>query len=294
MAEPLVSARELVELQEGSTPPVVLDATAHLDPPTAAERFPVRSGAADWAAAHIPGSRHLDLVEAVSDPAASYHFSVAEPARLSAALAAAGVTAGRPVVCYDSADGLWAARLWWVLRDAGLAATVLDGGLAAWRAEGLPVETGDRAEHPTSAAPPVDGARRGWAGLAEVAALAAGDPSELLVCALPEGQFRGTSATRYPRSGHIPHSRNLPAGALRDPEGKHLSPARLRAITEPVVGPPGERPLTLYCGAGISAAGLALGLVAAGYSDIRIYDGSLEEWTTDPGRPLVGPEEPTA
>jgi thiosulfate/3-mercaptopyruvate sulfurtransferase len=101
-------------------------------------------------------------------------------------------------------------------------------------------------------------------------------------------QFRGVGTTRYPRAGHIPGSRNLPAGSLRDPDGGQLlDPAALRARAEPVLGAPGAHPTVLYCGAGISAAGLALGLVAAGYEDLRVYDGSLEEWTADPSRPVA-------
>jgi thiosulfate/3-mercaptopyruvate sulfurtransferase len=43
----------------------------------------------------------------------------------------------------------------------------------------------------------------------------------------------------------------------------------------------------VYCGGGISATLLALGLVRAGRDDVKIYDGSLEEWTADPARPVV-------
>jgi thiosulfate/3-mercaptopyruvate sulfurtransferase len=43
----------------------------------------------------------------------------------------------------------------------------------------------------------------------------------------------------------------------------------------------------LYCGGGISAAGAALALTLLGRQDITLYDGSLEEWSQDPSRPLV-------
>jgi Rhodanese-related sulfurtransferase len=269
---------------------VVLDATAQLGAPTPQERYPVASGRPLWEEEHLPGSRHADLLDELSDPAAPYHFSVAGEDRLGAALARLGVHDGTLVVCYDSGDGSWAARLWWLLRDLGVPAVVLDGGLSAWRAAGQPVTD-------SPAAPPPDGPpvrirtdRRGWASLDDVVAIVEGRRPGALVCALGEGQFTGAEPTRYPRQGHIPGSRNLPFGGLRAQDGTLRPRAELRAAAEEVVGAPGATPLTLYCGMGVSAAGLALGLVAAGYEDLRIYDGSLEEWTADPERALeTGP-----
>ncbi len=52
-------------------------------------------------------------------------------------MAALGVDDSTWVVAYDTVGGMYAARLWWMLRWAGHAgASVLDGGLAAWQAEG--------------------------------------------------------------------------------------------------------------------------------------------------------------
>ena len=48
----------------------------------------------------------------------------------------------------------------------------------------------------------------------------------------------------------------------------------------------GSAEVLLYCGGGISAAGSALTLAAIGHNAVRIYDGSLEEWSADPQREL--------
>ncbi|GEL26166.1 sulfurtransferase [Pseudonocardia sulfidoxydans NBRC 16205] len=265
---------------------VVLDATARLGPPTPQRRYPLDSGAPLWEAAHIPGSRHVDLVDALSDPGAGFHLSVAAAPRMAAALAAVGVRAGARVVCYDSADGSWAARLWWILRGVDVPASVLDGGLAAWRAAGFDVVSGPAEPVADPPAPLVlPGAAHGWATIDDVRTVVDGGPGTL-VCALGEGQFTGAEPTRYPRPGHIPTSVNLPAHHVRDAAGRLADPDVVRAAAEPVLGPPGPQPITLYCGMGVSAAGLALSLAGAGYTGLRIYDGSLEEWTADPDRPL--------
>jgi len=47
-----------------------------------------------------------------------------------------------------------------------------------------------------------------------------------------------------------------------------------------------DSPVVLYCGGGISAAGAALALTLLGRTDVSVYDGSLEEWSKDPARPL--------
>ena len=55
-------------------------------------------------------------------------------------------------------------------------------------------------------------------------------------------------------------------------------------------GSPGQRAIT-YCGGGIAAAASAFAMVRAGYADVAIYPGSLEEWTKDPALPMVtGPD----
>ncbi|OAA25374.1 thiosulfate/3-mercaptopyruvate sulfurtransferase [Frankia sp. EI5c] len=266
---------------------VILDATLFLGDRTETELFPVRPGLPAWRRARIPGSRHVALESDLSDPAASYHFSVADDARLAAALTAAGVTDGARIVCYDAAGGMWAARLWWTLRDLGLPVAVLIGGFEAWTAAGAPVATGDpgRPEEPAgsagSAGPPprLRPGRSGWVGRAEVIEIMHGERPGTLVCALGADQFAGRGPTRYDRPGHIPGSRNVPAG----------SPAEL---AEAVLGPDRDQPLVLYCGAGISASALALDLVTAGYRDLRIYDGSLEDWTSSPELPLATGDAP--
>ncbi|MFF3335614.1 sulfurtransferase [Streptomyces sp. NPDC002888] len=109
-----------------------------------------------------------------------------------------------------------------------------------------------------------------------------------MVCALPTGGYDGTAPTRYTRRGHIPGSRSLPGRDLLNPEGRVLPRAELATRVHPVLGgaAPTDSPVVLYCGGGISAAGTAPTLTLLGREDVSVYDGSLEEWSKDPGRPL--------
>jgi thiosulfate/3-mercaptopyruvate sulfurtransferase len=254
---------------------VVLDATALLPSPRHDGDHRSASGRAGWAERHVPGSRHADLTGDLSDPGAPYHFAVPAPDALATALAGLGVGEGAEVVVYDTGGGIWAARVWWMLRAISVPAAVLDGGLAAWEAAGRPVATGDGVPEP-AAVPVTPVPRPGlWSGIEEVAAISRGERPGVLVCALPSGGFAGSVPTRYSRRGHIPGSVSLPGRGLPAAELEE----KVRELDD-------ASPVVLYCGGGISAAGAALALTLLGREDVSVYDGSLEEWSKDPSRPL--------
>jgi thiosulfate/3-mercaptopyruvate sulfurtransferase len=284
-------------------PLVVLDATVVLPPPGHDGDYRPRSGGASFAAGHIPTARHADLLGDFADHGAGYHFARPSPQKLAAALARLGAADGCPVVVYDAADSIWAARLWWMLQWIGVPTAVLDGGWAGWLAIGGPVESGPEAASGGPVEPghgaPADGAggqqpdraavtpreRPGmWADRDDVAEIMRGSRPGHLVCALSAEQFAGTTPTRYARRGHIPSSLSLPARTLLSPDGRMRPPAEL---AQAVAGIPDDgSPVTVYCGGGISAALLAHALRLVGREQVAIYDGSLEEWSADPALPL--------
>ncbi|WP_430333088.1 sulfurtransferase [Rhodococcus sp. ACT016] len=284
--QPLIQAEALAR-ELGRESLVVLDVTVDLAPARFDGDYRPESGAAPWRAAHVPGSRHVDLLTSFSDPATGLHFSRPAVDRLADDIAALGISAGADIVLYDRGSMTWASRFWWLLRSVGIGARVLDGGLTRWQALGLPVESGDDAPAPAVGDRlPVRGYRPMWVDRDEVLAISEGRAPGTLVCALAPAQFTGAEKTRYSRRGHIPGSRNLSAKSLLDDTGRLRGIADVRAAaSDALAGSPA--PVVLYCGGGISACLTALGLVLAGYDDIKIYDGSLEEWTADASLPLV-------
>ncbi|WBO21556.1 sulfurtransferase [Sphingomonas abietis] len=286
---PLVSAAWLAAHLGTVT---VLDATVELPAPRFDGDYRVASGAAGWEAAHIPGARHADLVDALSIPHPLTSFRHPEADGLRASLADLGVTADRPTVVYDRSDGFWAARLWWMARAAGVPVMVLDGGWQAWQAIGAPVESGAAgvpARWPSSPPPAARSWPEAWVEREEVERIVAGASSDHLVCALSEAVFAGRQPTRYARRGAIPGSRNLPARDLKTPDGRLASPDTLDALFSARLGAEAGRRerLILYCGGGISAAYLALGLVVAGRDNVALYDNSLQEWSAVTHLPLI-------
>ncbi|OYD70919.1 sulfurtransferase [Rhodococcus sp. OK302] len=265
---------------------VVLDASVHFPPARFDGDYRPESGYAGWVEGHIPGARHVDLMTTFSDRDASLHFTRPSADQLSDDLAALGVQPDSTIVIYDQGSMTWASRFWWVLRNAGIDARVLDGGLAEWTRIGLPVASGGEAA-PARADVSWSVVDLGlWVDQDLVVAVSAGSQPGTLVCALSPEQYEGTEKTRYSRRGHIPASVNLSAKSLLDDDGRMLPIAEVSASAGSVLRGQSE-PVVIYCGGGVSACLAGLGLVMSGYGDIKIYDGSLEEWTANPTLPMV-------
>lgn len=251
------------------------------------EALPGKDGSAEHAAfraGHLPGAHAVDLLRELSDPAGAFPYTRPASVQWQQTLTRLGLTASTQVAVYDRSNGIWAARLWWLLHAFGhRQAAVVDGGLMAWCAADRPLEQGLGQPLPGHAvAQPQAGY---FADLPTVRATSNGEHAAQLLNVLRPPVFRGEEQ-RYQRAGHIPGSLNLPYGELLDPlTGGFKSPGVLREILGPVLDDP--RPIITYCGAGITAAGTALALTFLGRHDVSIYDGSLNEWSADPTLPLL-------
>ncbi len=289
MASPFISVSDLADELAGPTPPAVLDASLVLHAATFDGDYRRDSGGPRWLEAHIPGSQHVDVATQFSDVDAPLHYTHPEPQAIADELARLGIPSGQHVVVYDSTGTLWAARLWYLLTWIGVTARVLDGGFAAWKAAGQPVESGETPRPVAVPSWPAEAARRAWVSKQELAERAA-DDERPLVCGLPAGSFTGADPTRYTRRGHIPGSVNVSSRDLFTADGHVKSRVELILAYDAagVDVAEGSTPeVLLYCGGGISAAANALTLAAIGTTAVRIYDGSLEEWSADPALPMA-------
>ena len=261
----------------------LFDATVHLRPASPGP-YTVESGRADYEASHIPGAAFLDIARDLSDVSAPLPFTLPDVATLSRGFGAAGIAPGTRVVAYSSTSPMWATRLWWMLRGAGFdAVAVLDGGLAKWRAEGRPVDTGARAYQAAGPLPlaPRPGA---WADRDDVLA-AIGDGGTCTINALSPSTHAGEGAINYGRKGHIKGSRNVPYAALLAEDGTFRPEAELKPLFE-AVGALSRPKVICYCGGGISATMDALALTRLGHPSVAVYDGSMSEWSRDPALPM--------
>jgi len=194
-----------------------------------------------------------------------------------------GISDSTQVVAYDAHGGMFAARLWWLLRWIGHpAVAVLDGGLAAWQAAGEPLVT------PT--APRARGAITERPSLTRtvsvddvVANLA--KQNHTVVDARAADRYRGENETIDPVGGHIPGARNRFFKDNLAADGRFKDAALLKAELAPVVGTAAHA--IMQCGSGVTACHNLLAMEVAGLPGAALYPGSWSEWCADPARPVA-------
>jgi thiosulfate/3-mercaptopyruvate sulfurtransferase len=232
-----------------------------------------------WREGHIPGAAYLDVDrDLAAAPGAAGRHPLPDAAAFEAAARRAGIRDDSLVVAYDEAAEGGAARLWWLLRHFGHEeATVLDGGLRAWRDEGGDLRAGDEETDggDFSARPP--GADTATAEELAARIAEAGSRRAVLLDARAPERYRGEVEPIDPVAGHIPGARNLPFAELA-PGGRFLPPPELRARFE-AAGVRSGGDAVAYCGSGVTAAVLVLAAEAAGVDPVRLYPGSWSEWT---------------
>ena len=205
-----------------------------------------------------------------------------------------GIDGQVQVVAYDQGSGAHAARLWWLLRWLGHAkVAVLDGGLAAWQEEKLPLDTTPIAAQPERTARRFE-PRPGEdmvVGTSELEELVASRQIEcadvVLVDARAADRFAGRNETIDPVAGHVPGARNHPFTDNLDSAGRFLDRGTLRErFAKTLEGVPPDAAICM-CGSGVTACHNLLAMEVAGLKGARLYAGSWSEWIRDPKRPVA-------
>jgi thiosulfate/3-mercaptopyruvate sulfurtransferase len=274
---PLIAAETLAELLD--EPGLrIFDCRFDLADPAAGE--------GEYRQAHLPGARHLRLDRDLSGPVtpATGRHPLPAPAEFEARLRDWGTGAGSIVVAYDAANGMYAARLWWMLRWLGHdRALVLDGGYARWRALGLPV-TLEEPGHPPGDF--VAHLRPDLAVDAAAVLAVAADPGSRVLDARAPERFRGELEPIDAVAGHVPGAVNHPLTESLAADGRLRSPAELRGAFEASLGVVPPTNVVAMCGSGVTACHLLLAMEQAGLAGARLYAGSWSEWIRDPRRPV--------
>jgi thiosulfate/3-mercaptopyruvate sulfurtransferase len=285
----LISARELSELQTRSQyRTVVVDCRHDLTQSDA--------GRDAYKAGHLPGAlfAHLDYdlsgAKLTADGRFKGRHPLPERAVWLATLRNWGIDDDTQVVAYDAHGGMFAARLWWMLRWAGhAAAAVLDGGVAAWRQQGYALTD-------VVDAPPAAGAIADRPALVKtvdadellldiVSHPLAGARKNAIVDARAPDRFQGENETLDAVGGHIPGAGNRFFKDNLQPDGRFKPAAALRAEWDQAIHTPQQ--IVMQCGSGVTACHNLLALEIAGRPGAALYPGSWSEWCADPARPVA-------
>ena len=244
-----------------------------------------RSGRAAYDAGHLPGAVFVDLdrwLAAHAGPGAGRH-PLPEPEVFAEGMAALGIGDGDPVVAYDDAGGVIAARLVWMLRVTGHDAALLDGGTAAW--------DGPLEQAVPERAPAVFTARP-WPAERLAAVDDALDPAAVVLDARDPERYRGDREPVDPRAGHVPGAVNVPCRANLDADGRFLPVEQLRAPFA-AAGVTADSDVVSYCGSGVTACHNLLALELAGLPQGRLYPGSWSQYSADQDRPVAVGDRPS-
>lgn len=244
-------------------------------------------GQAHYLAGHLPGAVYVDLHHELADPgiAGEGRHPLPPAEALQRSARAWGINDGNTVVAYDDNGNMAAARAWWLLRDAGLTSVfLLDGGLAAWRAAGHPLEQGV-----VRAAPGAVTLRPGQLPRTNMEGAGDWHMHGVLLDARAGERFRGEVEPIDPRAGHIPGALSAPTGENLDADGRFLPAAELRARFE-ALGIDDATDLAVYCGSGVTAAHQLAALEIAGFR-ASLYPGSFSQWSSNATNAVAtGPE----
>ncbi len=172
------------------------------------------AGEAAYRAGHIPGALYAHLDRDLSSPItpATGRHPLPDPERFAATLSSWGVTADTQVIAYDADNGMYASRLWWLLRWVGhRAVAVLDGGFKAWNAASLPTSTEipARSQGRSGAQFQARPNRELWLDADQVQQRVQQPDWRLLDARAPE-RFIGKVEPLDTVAGHVPGARNHP------------------------------------------------------------------------------------
>jgi thiosulfate/3-mercaptopyruvate sulfurtransferase len=247
------------------------------------------AGRAGYAAGHIRNAVFGDMETALSgakrgaDGQFRGRHPLPERAALIEALRGWGISDDTQVVAYDAHGGMFAARLWWLLRWLGHpAVAVLDGGMAAWQAQALPMSSDVPAKPrgTLSARAPLVSTVSAEDVLANI-----GSGERTVVDARAPDRFRGENETIDPVGGHIPGAKNRFFKDNLQADGRFKDAAQLKADFSALVADPARA--VMQCGSGVTACHNLLALEVAGLPGAALYAGSWSEWCADPARPVA-------
>jgi thiosulfate/3-mercaptopyruvate sulfurtransferase len=199
-------------------------------------------------------------------------------------LASLGWSEGQLVVACDEGSNALAGRLWWLMRYFAQPAALLDGGLAAWKKAGLPLETG-----------PVESRQVPVASLQAITTMAVSSgqvlknlesKDDIVLDARSPERFSGQNETLDTTGGRIPDSVNRHMQLNLASNGKFKDPATLRSEFESLLGDTAAAAIVHSCGSGVTACHNLFALELAGLGTGRLYPGSWSEWIRDPSRPI--------
>lgn len=256
---------------------IVFDCRFELSRPEAGRESYIRG--------HVPKAFFLDIQDDLSalPTGTNGRHPLPKAERLIKQISHYGCDNDAQIVIYDGGNGIFAARLWWMLRWIGHPhAAVLDGGLPVW----MDVCTELTDEIPAPRHSTFHATIRDVSADVDFVLAHLDDPDYLLIDARSADRYRGEIEPHDPVAGRIP-------GAVNRFFGNNLenslfkSADALRQEFTALLNDVAPEKVIHHCGSGITACHNLLAMEHAGLGGSRLYAGSWSEWCSDPSRPMA-------
>ncbi len=232
---------------------------------------------------HLPGAVHLPYAALNDTNQRDVSYSIGSE-KLIKLLGLLGANSDSQIVIYDDLGGLNASRLYWELERLGHQHfALLDGGLVKWILEGRKV-TNIRVQPGGTSYQPAE--HEGIANLASLAEIRRLPADAVLLDVRTQEEYVGDP--RQPRSGHIPGARWWPwDNTVAFTDDFRLKPTEdLKRQLQALGVSATDSPVYLYCHTGHRASQTYYALRQLGFSKVKIYDGSMAEYSQHRELPL--------
>jgi thiosulfate/3-mercaptopyruvate sulfurtransferase len=272
---PIISCTELAQRLADPTLRIVdiRGTVSHEDLGDGFEKGVYTAQKAAYLLSHIPGAVFVDWTTDIVDPTQPVKAQLANPEQFAQVMSRLGIEATMEVVIYDQGVAQFATRLWWALKVYGHdRVRVLDGGWSAWTQGDFPVSADLPVITPTAFTSQY---QPQWRIEPSELQELLGEEDVVIVDARPAAHYRG-ERSRSIRKGHIPGAVNLPRPDLLT--GTQFKPlSAWQAQYEALDMTPSDTVVS-YCNGGVAASTVLFALYSLGYTKLRLYDGSWNEW----------------
>jgi len=254
----------------------IVDCTYKLGDPEA--------GRTQYEQGHIPGAVYFDLEKNLSGAVETHggRHPLPKQDQLKKKLEESGIRNDTILIAYDSKEGAYASRFWWLLKYLGHEKVyILNGGFEAWKNAGCPVDHEipeyDKAVFAISLNKDL------LASYEEVKDIVLNrDRDTALIDSREQKRYLGIEEPIDRIAGHIPTAINKPwMEGLENGffKSKTEQENRFADIAK-------DKPIIVYCGSGVTATPNYIALKEAGYSNVRLYAGSYSDWVSYEENPV--------
>ncbi|WP_057915149.1 sulfurtransferase [Peribacillus muralis] len=242
------------------------------------------AGKSEYDQDHIPGAVYFDLEKDLSGIVGEHggRHPLPDLTTFKGKLEAYGITNDTVLVAYDGGEGSYASRFVWLLSYLGHRnVQVLDGGYAAWKDAGYPIDTAG-ADYPATDYH-IELNESVFASYEKVKEYTLKNPDDIvLVDSRESKRYQGIEEPIDKKAGHIPGAVNKLWTKVLD--NGHFK--KKEELQENFSDIDRDKEIIVYCGSGVTASPNYIALKEAGFKHVLIYIGSYSDWISYDDNPI--------